>query len=293
VAGAFVAFNFLAKPDFHATSAGAQALALKAPFILLRPLGLGDYYDFSWPALAVVLALAGGSVVVLRRTIALPGLLWVVVCTAPLVALDKLSSRYLYLMSIGYALALCGIVPWLADRLRGGPARRLAGFASASGLVAVLAANLVFIQREIADYAVLARPYGACIEALAPHLSALGAGETVVVVDIGPHDAIPVLARAIAERGNMNKLIPYRARGIDGLIELPDLVNTVRREPGLLGREVGLPPAGGGLRFVVYDGTRAASAGGLPEGTPPDRVHAVRLEDPALYFRDRSTRRGG
>ena len=148
----------------------------------------------------------------------------------------------------------------------------------------VLVTNVVFIQREIADYGELSRPYAACVAALAPHLADLGAGETVIVADVGPRDAIAVLAGTMSERHNMNKLIPYRKNGIDGLIELPDLVNTVRRERGRLGRRIDVP-ASGARRFVAYDGERAWLAPEPAHGTIPDeRLFAVRFDDAARYF---------
>jgi hypothetical protein len=288
VAAAFVAFNLLAKPDFHTSPAPVATLALKAPFILLRPLGLGDYYDFSWLAFLAVTFVFLALAFALRRTSALEGLLWVAVCTLPLVALDKLSSRYLYMMSVGYALALAALVPLVAERLRGALARRVAAGAAAFGLLVVLAANLVFVRREIADYAVLSAPYAACVRALAPLLSDLEQGETVVVADIGPRDAIPALARAIDERGNMSKLIPYRERGIGGLIELADLVNTVRRQPGLLGRTTDRPASAGRVRLVAYDGVRAVSVETWPREMPEERSFAVRFDEAGRYFQTSS-----
>ena len=292
VAAAFVAFNLLAKPDFHTSSAPMATLALKVPFILLRPLGLGDYYDFSWLAFLAVALVFLALAFALRRTSALEGLLWVAVCTLPLVALDKLSSRYLYMMSVGYALAFAGLVPVVAERLRGALARHVAAGAAAFGLLTVLAANLVFVRREIADYAVLSAPYAACVRALEPLLSDLEPGETVVVADIGPRDAIPVLARTIAERDNMSKLIPYRDHGIGGLIELADLVNTVRRQPGQLGRATDLPASAARLRLVAYDGVRAVSVEALPGEMPEDRSFAVRFDEAGLYFQASSDRGG-
>jgi len=283
---AFVAFNVVAKPDFHMSRAGASELALKVPFILLRPLGLGDWYDFTWPMFAVVVAVFVGGAFLLRRSTAIAGLLWVAVCSAPVIPLDKLSSRYLYMMSIGYALALCGIVPWLADKMSGAPARRIAAAGAALGSVVVLAANLVSIQREIADYGVLSRPYGACVDALAPHLAAVARGESLIVVDVGRRDAIAELNRSIAERGNMTKLIPYRERGAGGLIELPDLLNTVRRQPDLLGRAVD-PDEPGPRRWVLYDGSRAWTPDAPPsDSIPAERRFAVRWDDAREYFRD-------
>jgi len=284
LAVAFVVFNVVAKPDFHTTRAGAAALALKTPFILLRPLGLGDYYSFTWALFGLVVLALVALGILLRRSSGLVGVLWVVVCTVPLIVLDKLSSRYLYMMSIGYALALCGIVPQVAELMRGAVARRVAQVAAGLLLVLVPVTNLFFIQREIEDYRVLSEPYAACVETLEPYLLAVPEGQDLVVIDVGPRDAIAELSRTITERGNVSKLIPYRERAIDGLIELPDLLNAVRREPGKLGRAIdarGARPD----RWIVYDGSRAwPIEQPPPDSVPVDRRFAARWDDAAEYF---------
>lgn len=286
IGGLFVAFNLVAKPDFHTSEAGLTVLALKVPFILLRPLGLGDYYDFGWPMFAAVLLAFVAAALALRRTMVLVGLCWVAVCTLPLIPLDKLSSRYLYMMSIGYSLALCGIAPWLGATLRTPSIRRTVAAAAIAGLALVAATDVLSIQREIGDYAVLARPYRACVEALGPELASVGHGETVVVLDVGPRDAFRRLGEEIAARGNMNKLIPYRAGAVDGLIALPDLLNTVRREPGWLGRAAD-PDDPGPRRFVVFDGSRAWTSYAPPvEGVPTERIFAAAWDRGDAYFRE-------
>jgi len=283
---AFVLFNLLAKPEFHTSPAGPAALLLKVPFILLRPLGLGDFYDFSWLLLLFVLAAYVAITFLLRRTPALVGLLWVAVCTVPIIPLDKLSSRYLYMMSAGYALVLCGVVPWIAQHIRDRSLRRIVAGLALTGLLIMTAGNLVNIQREIGDYAILARPYRECVEALGPHLRAVAPGDTVVIVDDGPRDAIRSLTDEIAARRNINKLIPYRAGAVDGLIELPDLLNTVRRTPGLLGYVAELE-ASGLPCYVYYDGTRAWAADVVPDRpSPPERVFTARWGEARGFFGD-------
>jgi len=170
--------------------------------------------------------------------------------------------------------------------MSGASARRIAAGAAALGLLLVLAGNLVSIRREIADYRVLSRPYRACVEALEPHLAAVAPGESVIVVDVSARDAVPVLSRTISARGNMSKLIPYRERGVGGLIELPDLLNTVRRQPALLGRPVD-PREAGPRRWVLYDGTRSWVPDAPPsDSIPAERRFAVRWDDAREFFGD-------
>ena len=90
----------------------------------------------------------------------------------------------------------------------------------------------------------------------------------------------------------MSKLIPYRDHGIGGLIELADLVNTVRRQPGQLGRATDLPASAARLRLVAYDGVRAVSVEALPGEMPEVRSFAVRFDEAGLYFQASSDRGG-
>jgi len=286
IAVAFVAFNVLAKESFHASDAGVAELILKVPFLLLRPLGLGDVYGFGWPGLLGVAALFGAAAWLLRRGTGLTGLLWIGACTLPLVPLEKLSSRYLYMPAVGYALLFCGAAAWLASRLRESGPRRLAAGGAATLLALVWTANVVDIQREIADYGVLGRPYRECVEALRQPLRSLAPGETAVLVDLGPRDAISTLHHEIRERGNMRKLIPYRQGAVDGLIELTDLLNLVRdRTPGLLGSATDPTDAPGPRRWFVYDGRAVSeieqSAGGA---IPDELISAATWTEARRYF---------
>jgi len=282
IAIGFLAFNVVAKEDWHASAAAWWMLALKLPFILLRPLGLADVYRFDALGFAVVLAAFSAAAWWLRRTEALRGLVWVAVCTVPLIALDKLSSRYLYMMSVGYALVLCGAAGRLA---RIGPTRRPATVGLVILLVLVCVSNAVNIQREIADYRLLGAPYAACVESLRAPLRSLAAGKTAVVIDLGPRDAVPRLQRTIAERGNISKLIPYRKNAIGGLIELPDLLNLVReRSPGLLGSPDD-PASAGPRRWFAFDGRDVRELTGPPAADlPPEIVFTAHWGDSVKYF---------
>ncbi len=287
VAAAFVAFNFLAKPSFHTSEAGAGFLALKIPFILLRPLGLGEQYAFDVASFALVLlALAGVAWLLRRQPTAVLGLCWVAACLVPVVPLDKLSSRYLYLLAVGYALVLCGLIAWLDERFRGAAARRRVRFVGVAVLIPILALNVVRVQREIGDYQLLAAPYAACVEALAPALATLEAGETVTVIEVGPRDAVRRLGDRIRRRGNMSKLIPFRPHGIGGLIALDDLLNVTReRTPGILGYRIGDPAGATRRRYFAYDGERVQEIRPFADDAVDPRVtfHA-RWGDAVGYF---------
>ena len=277
MAGAFVAFNLAIKPDLHLSQDGPAALLLKIPFILLRPLGLGGLYDFSYPMLALVLASFAALALVLRHPGVRVGSLWIAVCLVPIVPLGQLSSRYLYLLSMGYALALCGVCESVASRLPSAGGRRAVQALAPAGMAILVAANVLFISREIEDYDLLARPYEACIQALSEEARSAPAGTTFIVIDMSDRHAVPALNELIAERGGMIKLIPYRPRGVGGLIELPDILNIVAARSGVMAIEADPVPARD-ARVVVYDGWRARRAWALPEQPlPRERVLAARL----------------
>jgi hypothetical protein len=283
VAG-FILLNLLIKPELHLSGAGPSMLALKAPFILLRPLGLGDYYDFSYPMLVLVSGLLLTSFWILRRTTGFVGLLWIVVCAVPIIPLDKLSSRYLYMLSIGYALVMCGMFE-LAGRVRYGvDAKRVLRPLVATLALLVIVANGLFVQREINDYAELARPYARCLEALRDAVMSMTSGETFVVVDVSGADAVLRMQERMRLRGNMNKLIPYRQNGVGGLIELHDAVNILKSgEGGLLGRPVRAAPSEPST-LVIYDGRRAWRTDGDDSPEATSRRFAARLEPADAYF---------
>jgi len=121
------------------------------------------------------------------------------------------------------------------------------------------------------------------VENVAPDLAGIARGETFLVIDGAAQTTITELTARIQERGNITKLIPYRRHAIDGLIELPDLLNVARpREPGVLGRPV--PSANDAqIRWFLYDGH------GLIEttpraGTPPERLHRAAWDASGAYF---------
>jgi len=273
----------LIKDDLHTSGAGLVALLFKTPFILLRPLGLGDYARFDAPTLIVTFAALAALAFWLRRGYGLAGLLWVLACCAPIVPLDKLSSRYLYLPAIGYSLVFCAVCSALAPHLRSLPLRRLAGVALALAVLSIVVGNALLVQREIADYRQLAAPYSALVDQVAPGLAGIAEGETFLVVDGARQTTIAELTRRIEERGNMTKLIPYRRHAIDGLIELPDLLNVARpREAGRLGRAESVADDAS-IRWFVYDGTRLVETAPR-DGVPPERVHRATWGAAAEFF---------
>ena len=279
---AFVTLKIVSTPSLHATPAPLGEVVRKVPFLLLRPLGLGDFYSFGWPACLAVLALFALAAWFLRRGFAFGGLVWVVAGTLPIVPLDKLSSRYLYLPAVGWSIVLCGVVAWIVRGLPSAAARRAAALAGITALGLVIAGNGLDIQREIDDYARLSTPYGALAAALADSLAAVEPGASIVVVDAGPRDTISRLAAGVAEHGTMTKLIPYRAEAIDGLIELQDLINATKpRHPGYLARRVPPEEARNG-RWILWDGHAALSLPGPPDvAIPPERLFAVRWGYPS------------
>ncbi len=279
----FVAASLALKPPAYGDGLDWEFLFLKLPFMLLRPLGLGDLYDFSWPAALLVFAAFGGALWLSRRTLALPGLLWVLLCTLPFLPLDKLSSRYLYLPAAGWGLALAGLLQ-LASSVK--PAhRRLAGIVVGAGLVSLLSLNAWRIQLEIEDQVTISAPYQALAALARGPLSAVQSGETVVVADLSAGDAISRLSSALAQRPTMTKLLPMRPRGIDGLIEVPDLLNAARaREPGQLGYPVAAPGVAP-LRVFAYDGRQFVEVREeLLENVPADRLFAARWDPAERYF---------
>jgi hypothetical protein len=272
----FLVFNQIAKPSFHYSVATTGDLFRRLPFILLRPVGLGDYYDFGYPAAVAVLAALCGVTFVLRRTPALAGFLWIAACSVPIVPLYRYSSRYLYLLSVGYALVLCGLAGWVSRRMAGRDLRRAAGWLAGVALLLIAAANVIRIQREIDDYALLSRPYADCLRTLRKPIDDLGSDETLVVVDVSPRDAVERMTRLMDERGNITKLIPYRPGAIGGLIELSDAINIVRAgEEGFFGIPV-LSESASRHRTWVYDGGQAVESVEVP-AVPDDRRFATRL----------------
>ena len=113
-------------------------------------------------------------------------------------------------------------------------------------------------------------------------------GETAVLIDVSPRDAIRGLHDSIWRRGNMTKLIPFRVEAVGGLIELPDLLNLVRdRSPGLLGSAVE-PSTDTPRRWFVYDGESVRELPGPPSAPlPPEVVFGARWGDADQYFGER------
>jgi hypothetical protein len=290
LAVANVVFNLVAKPSLHLAGQSWWERMLKAPFILLRPLGLGDLYPFTAVAMLLVAGLWLALGVLLRRSRGgLFGFAWVTISLLPVLLLPHLSSRYLYLPAVGYALILCGALEAAKQRLE---SRRLRRVAIAGGclLAALLGiANGIWIQREIVDYQLLAEPYEHCLELFREPLAELAPGETVVVYDLSPRDGPQRLNQLVVERGTMLKLIPYRSAGVGGLITLPNLINVIRPPtPGVLAAPAE-PATSGEARHLLYDGQRVER---LP-GPPPYEVESARIfaakwGDAAAYFAARS-----
>jgi len=279
----FVLLNIAIKDDLHTSGAGFTALLLKVPFILLRPLGLGDYYRFDFLSLILIAAVILVVAWWLRRGYGFAGLAWVLACSAPIVPLDKLSSRYLYLPAIGYSIVLCAA--WVAIRplLRSKLSARWVPRALLVGLVVIVATNVISIQREIGDYRLLAEPYMSLAERTVPALASISNGETVVVVDGTPRTTIAELTERIQQRGNMTKLIPYRRHAIDGLIALPDLLNVVRpRKPGMLGRPA-VEADEGSMRWFRYDGVELREIQPTVD-VPAAPVHRAAWDAADRYF---------
>jgi hypothetical protein len=276
-AAAFVVFKLVGTPVLDTTGAPLGEVVRKVPFLLLRPLGAGDWYPFTWPACLAVFALLAGAFWLARKSIALGGLAWVVAATLPIIPLQKVSSRYLYLPAAGWSIVLCGVVAWIVAKLPSATARRAAAIAGVSALALLAAGNALDVQREIDDYADLAAPYDALAAALAPSLAAVPAGGSVVVVDTGPRDTIARLAASLAERRTITKLIPSRSNAVEGLICLEDLLNVATpRRPGSIARSVALEETND-PRWIVWNGLTARTLPGAPQAaTPPERTFAAR-----------------
>ena len=277
----FLAFNFLAKPSFHTTQAPVAETILKIPFILLRPLGLGDAYSFGWGMFLLVLLAFGLVAWLLRDTVAVAGFLWLGFCVLPLIPLAKLSSRYLYMPAVGYALILCGLVHWLVLHSRAGGLRRAVTVAGATLLAFIGTADIIWIQREIADYDLLSAPYTTCLESMRETVGALQPGETLVIYDTSPRDTQLELTRMLEGRGTIRKLIPNRANGVGGMIELPDVIE-ILRDPVRNVRAFAVSPDGPGPhRFAAYDGVTVR---GLSDRAgadfPAERIFAARWAAP-------------
>jgi hypothetical protein len=287
----FVLLNLVIKDNLHTSDAGIYALLMKTPFILLRPLGLGDYARFDMPTLIVVAALIALGALLLRRGPGLAALLWVLACSAPIVPLDKLSSRYLYLPAIGYAVLLCVIAMAALPRLRSEGVKRVVRWGFVTAIIAISATNLLLIQREVEDYRLLSQPYMDLVERASTPLASVAAGQSLVYVDGSSQTTIRELTETIQERGNITKLIPYRRHAIDGLIELPDLLNVARaRQAGQLGR--GLSPPELKLDsletvdavWLFDDGHQLRRVEATTAGLPDERVHRAVWDVAASYF---------
>ncbi len=281
---AFAIWSVASKPALHLSARPASELVLKIPFIVLRPLGLGDLYDFTWPTFGLVVVVLAMAAWALRRTSAIVGFAWIALALVPLVPLDKLSSRYLYLLAVGWAIVLCGTVEHLRGRFVSPALRRIAAVSGGVALAAVALANVLLVQREIEDYRVLAQPEARLVAALRPEIAGLAPGETLVVVDLSPRDAIATLAGRLAERGTIAKLLPYRAHAVSGLVDLQDAVNLVRGHvPGLLGVTVD-PLAAERSRVVTWNGAAIAPAPPGWRAAPRDRLFATRWGPAGDYF---------
>jgi len=284
LAALFIVFNLLFKSDYHTSGEGVRATLLKLPFVVLRPIGLGDLYDFS--ASGFVLFAAAGAGVFLLGWNSRParlGLLWIALCTAPILPLEKVSSRYLYLLSIGYPLLACGLLAHPRFPTLSGPMRRAAVALGGVAVVLLAVTNALLVQREIADYGILAQPYDACFRTLRGPALALSPGETLVVAETQPRAVIPFLAGLMEERGNIRKLIPERADGVGGLIGLADLVNAARpARTGALA-VVADPAPQGPRRIYLWDGRTAVLAEALPDSAA-GRVLAARLVPSPVFF---------
>jgi hypothetical protein len=287
LAAAFAVFNVAAKPSFDTNSGGASVMALKLPFILLRPVGLGDLYDFSILGAAFCfggLAIAGWLFDTQRVRL---GLLWLLACAVPILALPKLSSRYVYLLSFGWVLLACGVLEWVRCCTMTKAFRRLSALTAGCAVVLLIAVNVVLVQREIEDYRVLSEPYRACLDLLRAPAQELEPGQTLVVADISPRDAIARLNRFVAERGTITKLIPERPQGVGGLVALDDAVNILRaRERGIMAVRTTLAPDAPAARSAptyIYDGARVRRASAAPD-LPAERRLVVTLASSQAYF---------
>ena len=279
----FVLLNMAIKDNLHTDDASLIELLYKTPFILLRPLGVGDYVRFDAISLLVTVAAFAAVLWLVRKGPGLPAIAWVLVCSAPIVPLPKLSARYLYLPAAGYALLFCALCMAIVPLLKSASTVRIARLALIAGLVAIVATNGLLVQREIGDYELLADPYMELVENVRPGLEQIEAGETFVIVDAAPQTTIRNLTTTIQERGNITKLIPYRKYALDGLIQLPDLLNVAReRTPGLLGRPVESADDAT-LRWFAYDGEQLRPIA-PQQGVSPQLFHRAAWDQASEYY---------
>lgn len=280
LAAAFVILNFAIKPAFLLPSQGAWGTARKLPFVVLRPLGLGDLYQFTAWGFAAFVVGAAAAVAVTWRSPARAGVLWVLVCALPILPLHAVSSRYLYLLSAGFPLAMAGLASHPAVARLSGAARRTVFGLVFTGAGILVVSNAVFVQREVDDYRILAQPYARCLEALRPAALALQPGTTLTVVETVPHTAVPELTRVLQARGTITKLIPERKTAVGGLIELSDAINIARGRGSMFA--VASPAAITGRRSIVsWDGVRIEPIPAPSEG----EAHSARLVPTAEYMR--------
>ncbi len=284
LAALFVVFNVLCKSDYHTSGEGMRATLLKLPFVVLRPIGLGDLYDFSAFGFVLFAASGAGLFLLCRRSPpARLGLLWIALCAVSILPLEKVSSRYLYLLSIGYPLLGCGLLAHPRFPRLSGDIRRVVVALGVVAVTLLAVANALLVQREIADYRILAQPYEACFRTLRGAALALSPGETLVVAETQPRVVIPFLAGLMEKRGNIRKLIPERADGVGGLIALADLVNAARpARTGALAVAAD-PTAPGPRRIYLWDGRTAVPAEALPDPAP-GRVLAATLVPSSMFF---------
>ncbi len=265
--GAFVALQVAIKTDLHTAGEGAWAAIRKLPFIVLRPIGMGDIYGFSAPGFALFAVTAVAVIFVAWRTPARICLIWILVCAAPILPLQKVSSRYLYLLSAGYPLAAGGLASLPAFARLSAWARRLTIILLGVLAACLVVANALLVQKEIEDYRLLGEPYASCLEALRPAAHALLPGETLVIVETAPHTAIPRLAALLQERRSTSKLLPERKNAVGGLIYLSDAINAVRPPGDFFAIPVD-PVEPGPRRVYVWDGAQVFPAPFPPSGRP-------------------------
>ena len=74
-------------------------------------------------------------------------------------------------------------------------------------LILTIGPNIVFIQREIADYRDLCKPYTACLESFRSQIENLPDDTTLIVFDASPRTAIAGLTAQLEDRPTLEKLI--------------------------------------------------------------------------------------
>lgn len=279
-ATAFVALNFAIKTDFDLPGEGVWAAIQRLPFVVMRPLGLGDLYDFGALGFAVFVAVSAMIAVLARRSQAWLGILWVLFCTLPILPLQKVSPRYLYLLSVGFPLAFAGCASDPALQRLTTSGRRALAVALGAGAVMLVVANAIFVQREIDDYRIMGGPYARCLDALTPAALGLPAGGVLTVIETTPHTAIRDLVHTLSERGTMNKLVPERQGAVSGLIKLSDAIN-IARGRGTMFAVAAQPVAGEPQTIVRWDGQRIEPAPPAAEG----RALSARLVPASEYVR--------